>query len=341
MCTSFRIQSTDRAVIVGRSMEFGAEMSSNLVTHPRGESLASTAPGGGPGLAWTSRYGTLAFDSLGLDVAVDGLNEKGLSFHALYYPGFAGYQDTQAAANPARALAHTDFGLWVLGNFATTAEVRASVEDVFVWGYPVDGFDGPPPIHFAVHDASGAGLVIEYTHGELRVFDNEVGVMTNSPPFDWHLINLANYLNLRALSTKPITIAGTVLAPPGQGGGFLGIPGDWTPPSRFVRSTAMIHFAREAATATEGANLALHLLNAVDIPKGDVRDRAEDTDTSDYTQWIVVWDLTNRVARFRTYANTTVRRVDMDTLDLSPGAPRRRLALDGGSPEQNVTAELL
>jgi len=340
MCTSFRLKSADGAVIVGRSMEFGLELEARFVTRPRGEARSSTAPGGGPGLGWTSIYGALVVDSLGLDVAVDGLNERGLSFHALLFPCYADYQDTQAAADPNRALAHNDLGLWILGNFATAAEVKAAVATVWAWGIPTPEFNGPAPLHFAVHDAVGESLVIEYVGGQLKVYDNTPGVMTNSPPFDWHRINLGNYLNLRALSTQSVTIAGTVLAPPGQGGGFLGIPGDWTPPSRFVRTVAMIHFAKPAATAATAANLALHLLNAVDIPPGDIRTTPDDPGTSDYTQWIVIYDLKNLVARFRTYDNTTIRAIDMKQLDFGPGAPRRVLSLAGGQPEVDVTAEM-
>jgi len=339
-CTSFRLKAADGAIVIGRSQEFELDFQSRLVTHPRGEARSSQAPGGNPGLKWTSKYGVLAVDAFGMDVALDGMNDRGLSYHGLLFPGYAGYQDTQAAAQPDKALTQNDFGLWVLGNFTTVAEVRAALPGVQVWGVVTPQLKGSLPVHFAIHDASGKSLVVEYVKGELKIYDNEIGVMTNSPPFDWHQINLTNYLNLRALSTQPVTIRGTVLSPPGQGGGFLGIPGDWTPPSRLVRTTAMIQFAKQAATGPAAANLAVHLLNAVDIPKGDVRSKAGDPDSSDYTQWIIIYDLKNQVVRFRSYDNTTIRAVKLKDLDFSPGAARRVLPLVGGTPEIDATRDL-
>lgn len=339
-CTSFRLKTADGAVVIGRSLEFALDLQSRLVTHPRGETKSSQAPGGKTGLKWTSKYGVLAVDAFGMDVAIDGMNDRGLSYHALLFPGYAGYQDAQAGAQPEKALTQNDLGLWVLGNFATVSEVRAALPGVQVWGVATPQLGGSLPAHFAIHDATGKSLVVEYVGGQLKIYDNEVGVMTNSPPFDWQLINLGNYLSLRAFSTQSVTIQGTVLSPPGQGGGFLGIPGDWTPPSRFVRTAAMMQFSKQAATGQTGANLALHLLNAVDIPKGDLREKAGDPSTTDYTQWITIYDLKNLALRFRSYDNTTIRAVKMRDLDFSPGAARRVLPLVGGTPEIDATRDL-
>jgi len=89
-CTDFLIKSKDGAVIVGRSLEFGMVLPTQLVVHPRGEANQSDAPDGKKGLAWTSKHGYLAAESLG--GAVDGLNEKGLSVGFLYLPGYAEYR---------------------------------------------------------------------------------------------------------------------------------------------------------------------------------------------------------------------------------------------------------
>ena len=106
-------------------------------------------------------------------------------------------------------------------------------------------------MHFVVHDRSGKSVVIEPTDKTLKIFDNPLGVMTNSPTFDWHMTNLRNYINLTVTNVPPIDLGGVTLAQFGQGSGLRGLPGDFTPPSRFVRAVAFSQSALQADTATQ------------------------------------------------------------------------------------------
>jgi choloylglycine hydrolase len=340
MCTSFRLTTTDGTIIVGRSMEFALDLASQIRIFPKGGQHRSLAPGGRPGLPWNATYGALGFDMRGLDYCCDGMNEQGLTLHALYLPVYTAYQDAAAAQQPDHALTHLDLVGWLLGTCASVAEVKAALETVWVWGLVVDELQAVPPVHYAAHDAAGTSLVIEYVGGQLQLYDNPIGVMTNSPPFSWHLMNLGNYLNVRAVTTTPVRLAGTVLAPPGQGGGFLGIPGDWTPPSRFVRTVAMSQFAKPAQNAAEGVNLAAHLLNAVDIPKGDIRHQPAEVEQTDYTQWITIWDLRHLVLYYRSYENLTLRSIDLTQLDLTKDSQQARVQVSAGHPVVDLTAAL-
>ncbi len=99
-------------------------------------------------------------------------------------------------------------------------------------------------MHMMVTDRSGKVIVIEYLEGKLKITDNPVRVLTNAPSFDWHLTNLRNYVNL---SEKPYTskrIGELTIEPLGGGSGLLGMPGDITPPSRFIRAVAQTMLAR-------------------------------------------------------------------------------------------------
>ena len=174
-----------------------------------------------------------------------------------------------------------------------------------------------PTMHFALHDQQGHSAVVEFIKGSMKIYDNPNGVLTNAPAFDWHMTNLCNYLTVNPANPRPLIIEGTVLSPPGQGSGFLGIPGDWTPPSRFVRTTAMLHYAKPAVDAVHGINLAEHILNSVDIPVGAVRPTDGDINKSDYTQWVIIKDLTNKILYFRSYENLTLRSVDLSKLNMS------------------------
>jgi choloylglycine hydrolase len=336
-CTDFQIKTSRDVVIIGRSMEWGADLQSRLVVHPENEQCTSRAPGGKPGLKWTSKLGYVGVDANGLDTSLDGMNEKGLSFGLLWLPEYTKYQDV-APDQTDEAIDLTDLGAWILGNFETVDEVKTALTRVRVCASVVPSFGGVPTGHVALHDAHGNSLVVEFVDGQQKIYDNPIGVMTNSPTFDWHLTNLKNYLLLRADNAAPVKVAGTILSPPGQGSGFLGIPGDWTPPSRFVRTAAMLAFASKVATPQDGVNLTEHILNAVDIPRGTIREKIGGVDYTDYTQWALIKDLSDRHFYFRSYENLSLRMLDLKKLDFSPTAKRRYVTIGGGQSTEEITA---
>jgi choloylglycine hydrolase len=327
-CTDFVVKAEDGAYVCGRSMEFGIELKSKLLTHPRGEVRTTSTPDGKSGIKWTSKYGYVSLDGVGLGICVDGMNEKGLSCGFLWFPG-AKYQNAKAE-NEANVFA-VDLGDWILGNFSTCEEVKAAISKVRVWCKFVPELGQEPPVHIALHDAQGHNVVIEFIDGEQKVYDNPNGVLTNAPSFDWQITNLKNYIQVSAANPQPLKVEGTVLAPPGQGSGFLGIPGDWTPSSRFIRSTAMLHFAKPASNAQEAVNLSEHILNAVDIPRGDVRPTDNGVANADYTQWAVIKDLTNQVLYFRDYGNLTLRSIDLKKESLEPGSKGKSISVVGAT----------
>jgi choloylglycine hydrolase len=336
-CTDFQVKTTKSDVFIGRSMEWGADLNSRLVVHPRGEKRTSPGPGGKPGLSWTSKLGYVGVDANGLDVSVDGLNEKGLSFGLLWFPGYTKYQNVSPEqANT--ALDVTELGAWVLGNFETVDQVKAAIGGVRVCGNDVPSFGGTPTAHMALHDATGNNLVVEFVNGEQKIYDNKIGVLTNSPTFDWHQINLANFVFVRSENAGAVKIAGMVLAPPGQGSGLLGIPGDWTPPSRFVRTAAMLTLANPVDTPKQGVSLTEHVLNAVDIPRGTIKETVGTQVFFDYTQWAVIKDLSNKEFYFRSYDSLGLRMLDLKKLNFEPNAKKLVFPFAGGELAQEVKA---
>src|ERR1700686_806836 len=103
-CTGIRIKPDDGSIIYARTLEFGTDLCSNVIVIPRGKSFVGTAPGGQPGLAWTTKYGCAGANAFGLSVLVDGVNEMGLAVGIFYFPGYAKYQNI-AASEVAKAVA--------------------------------------------------------------------------------------------------------------------------------------------------------------------------------------------------------------------------------------------
>jgi choloylglycine hydrolase len=165
-----------------------------------------------------------------------------------------------------------------------------------------------------VHDASGKSIVIEYVDGKLHVYDNPLGVVTNAPTFDWQMTNLRNYVNFSIVNVPPVHLGAVTLVGFGQGTGMLGLPGDITPPSRFVRAVAYTTSVLPSKTGDDAVLQAFHILNNFDIPKGSAREDQKDSNgniIADYTIWTSASDLKARRYYFRTYQDSQIRSIDL------------------------------
>lgn len=306
-CTDFTITTQDNSVVVGRSLEFAQILPTRAQLFPKGEKTQSLLSNQKNGMSWTSKYAFVGMVVLPSQAVMDGFNEKGLSIGVLWFPGAQYPNDSSAPANA--SLSFADVGRWLLANFSTVEEATAALKKVSVITTKVEGFEAIPPIHLSIHDANGKSAVVEFIKGKMEISDNPIGVLTNAPEFNWHVTNLRNFINLSAINAGSINLDGTVLEPTGQGTGLLGIPGDWTPPSRFVRAAIFKQSIAKPKDAKEGINAALHILNTVDIPYGAIR--GKDSKDSDFTQWIVVKDLTNKKLYVRTYDNQNIQTIDL------------------------------
>ena len=330
-CTDVRLIAGDGSAMTVRTMEFAMELGSEVQIIPRGLQVTSPAPNGS-GLKWTSKFGYVAMNAYDMPVATDGLNEKGLGFGALYLPGETKYQDIKPGEE-SRALSNAAFGGWVLGNFATVDDVKAAVADIVVWGETVPQLGSFSPLHYVVHDSTGKSIVIEYVDGKMHFYDNTVGVLTNSPTYEWHIQNLRNYVNLTADNAKPVKVGNVTYAGTGQGSGLHGLPGDPTPPSRFVMAAATAYLADKPKDSAEALIVAEHLINRVDIPKGLVRDYSQGgKPMGDYTQWTTFRDHANKIYYWKTYNDPAMKAVDLKTLNFDAGQPTRSLSIAAAKP---------
>jgi choloylglycine hydrolase len=315
-CTGIALKNADGTVVHGRTLEFGAVVDSSIAFVPRNHEFTGAVPGG-KGMNYTSKYailGSVSFDTLAV---MDGINEQGLSVGAFYFPTFAGY-GTLTEANRSIALSPVDFPNWILAEFSTLAEVRAAVESGKACIVPtvVNGW-GPaaPPLHYIVYDRAGKSLVLEPVDGKIKIYDNPIGAITNSPSFDWQMTNLRNYINLSPYNAAPMSVNCINLLPFGQGTGMYGLPGDYTPPSRFVRAALFSINAVPSPDATQGIYQVFHILNNFDIPYGSTREGTKAKYGCDYTQFTAARDPQSLRYYFKSYADQTIRMIDMKKFD--------------------------
>jgi choloylglycine hydrolase len=319
-CMSFKVTAKDGTVTLGRTMEFGVDSQWKIAVVPRNMKFTSPAPGGKTGVAWKIKHGYVAVVGWGVDDMVsDGMNEAGLAFSGLWYEPDVKYQDVPQGQE-ARALAQTMFGAWVLGNFATVEEVKRAVSDVLIFGYVVPALGIAPPGHTVLYDASGKCIVMEFDEaGNIRLYDNPSGILTNAPNFPWHIQHLRQYIGMSDENPKSREMAGVKLIPTGNGAGLIGLPGDLTPPSRFVRLGVTTYFADQPENAGKGLNLCQHIVNAFNIVAGMVVERSPEGKVAakETTQFATFRDLTNNIFYFQTYENLDLRKVDLGKLDFS------------------------
>ena len=318
-CTAITLTAQDGTVIQARTEEWGAfDVKSQLMIVPRDVQFTGTTPDHQPGLRWQGKYGVLGVNGFDRPIPIDGMNERGLTLSVLYLAGLAEfplYEPNQAA----NSISQSDFPLWALTSFATTEEVRNALEKIRVVPVPEEKLGGiPAPVHFILTDAAGKTIVVEATKGKMNVYDNPVGVLTNNPEFPWHLTNLGNYVGLQAAPEKSIKIGDLVVKPLGVGSGMLGLPGDYTPPSRFLRAVALRNTVRPMETGDRAIEEAFRILNNFDIPLGAVAAGAKD-DTLGATQWTTAMDTKSLRYYYRTMYNHRIRVVDMKKIDFGSG----------------------
>jgi len=314
-CSDFIVTTEEGQFLVGRTMDDAQLFHTEVRVQPRGERLATNPHQKQAPMVWTSSYGYVGMVAYP-DLVIDGLNERGLSVGVLRLP-----ETEYPALNPESlkpVLSFVDLPRWILGNFATVEEVKRAIQGIQIATFEMVMFSGIPKFHLALHDAEGASLVIEYLNGQLCLFENKVGVVTNGPGFPWHLTNLQNYVNLTVMNIKPHHIGSLMVQPTGQGSGLLGLPGDWTPPSRFVRLALVKTMLPLAHNAAAGIRQVGHLLNMVDVPYGAVYN--SQGIPSDYTQWVVIKDLTQRHFYYRTYNGLGLQKLDLNAQSLQKGA---------------------
>lgn len=182
-------------------------------------------------MSFRAKYGAVGLTIVREEFIAEGINEAGLSAGLFYFPHYGKYPAYDSTRND-RTLSDLQYVAWILSQFSSVDEVKAATQTVRV--VSIDPSVGST-VHWRIADATGKQVVLEFIDGEPRFYDNEVGVLTNSPDFPWQITNLNNYVNLHPGNAEAQRIGNVRIFPFGAGSGFLGIPGDVTPPSRFVR----------------------------------------------------------------------------------------------------------
>ena len=271
----------------------------------------------------------------------EGVNEAGLSAGLFYFKGF-GSLTPYDPKNAAETITDMDFVRWMLSQFETVGEVRSALDGIRIVPVHIDESGEPSPTaHWRAADRDGNSIVIEIVdNGKITIHDNSVGVLTNSPGFQGHLLHLSNYVSLEPGTAPPRRFGDYEARSFGIGTAFHGLPGDISPPSRFVRAAFFVATAPAMETAEHAVSQAFHILHNFDLPLGTEfgdSQRAHIPDLPSATQWTAVSDQTNGLFYFTSMHDSAVRKVDLRRIDFSADDEIVRPLDNGRFTVQDVT----
>jgi choloylglycine hydrolase len=298
---------------------------SSVVVHPPRTRFTGQTPSGTKGLKFEAKYGFVGVTA-GDDgsLIIDGMNEAGLNAAVFYFPGYAEYPSV-TPDNIKHGVSPAQLSTWILATCATVDDVKRTLNEVTVLPVFMELMKMVPDLHYKIQDANGKCIVIEPINGGLKVYDNPLRVLTNSPGFPWHLTHLDNFLNLSPAYPKERTIGKHTFSAFGLGGGLVGLPGDFTPPSRFVRVAIFSQNYPRPPDSEHAVAAMFHLLNNFDIPRGSNMPPLDTVESeSDYTSWTVASDLAKLRIHWKTFGDPQLKMVDLkQALKMSKGKSKK------------------
>ena len=298
MCTAITFHTKDH--YFGRNLDFEHDFGEAVTVTPRNFPLPFRRAN-----QLDNHYAIIGMAVVadGYPLYFDGTNEKGLSMAGLYFPGNAVYLPERAGMDN---ITPFEFIPWILGSCDNLVQVRQKLEKLNLVSIPYSEQLPLSPLHWLIADRE-CSIVVEPMADGIRVFENPVGVLTNNPPFDFHMHNLTGYLNLTREEPESRFAPDYPLTPYSRGMGAMGLPGDLSSASRFVRS-AFVKL-NSVCKDTENASVSqfFHILGAVTQQEGCAR-IGKDFEKTIYTSCC---NVDKGIYYYTTYENSQITGISM------------------------------
>lgn len=261
MCTSMVL--TTRDTYVGRNLDLEDAFGERVVITPRAFPLAFRRM---PALERHQAIIGMASVAGDYPLYAEGVNESGVYMAGLNFPGNAYYPPDREEE---KTLASWELIPFLLGTCETAAAAAEQMKRIPLLGVPFQPNLPLAPLHWHIADKHGA-FVAEPMADGIKVYSDPVGVLTNNPPFPFHRTNLIQYQGLSAAQPDNCLDPSLDLPPFGQGMGAVGLPGDWSPASRYVRSAFCKRNSACDSSEESSVSQFFHLLDTAAMPRGAV-----------------------------------------------------------------------
>lgn len=307
MCTAATYKTKDH--YFGRNLDYEFSYNETVTITPRNYVFNFRTMGKLP-----THYAMIgmAFVQEDYPLYYDATNEKGLSIAGLNFPQNAFYPKKAPGKDN---VAPFEFIPYILGNCKNVAEARKKLEKINIFDENFSKSLPHSPLHWIISDKNES-IVVEPLKDGLKVYDNPVGILTNNPTFDFHLTNLCNYINVTREEATNRFAAGYELKPYSRGMGGLGLPGDLSSASRFVKATFTKLNSLSCDSEVESVSQFFHILGSVEQQKGCCRVEKG----FEYTIYSSCCNTDKGIYYYTTYNNSQIVGVDMHKEDLNSSA---------------------
>lgn len=299
MCTCIDFKTTDN--YFGRNLDLEYRFNEKVVITPRGYEFKLKN-----GNVINTKSALIGMATVVNDYPLyaEASNESGLSMAGLYFPGNAKFFEPDASK---LNLSPYELIPYLLGLYSTVSEVRGVFDNLNITNTAF--MDNMPvtDLHWMISDGNDC-IVVEQMQDGLKVYDNPLGVLTNNPPFDYHLINVNNYINLTPNCAKNRFSNKINLSQYGQGMGALGLPGDTSPASRFVRAAFNKLNSSCKGDEEESVSQFFHILDSIAMVKGATVTAEGKYDITSYSCCI---NVSKGIYYYKTYTNNQITAVRM------------------------------
>jgi choloylglycine hydrolase len=234
----------------------------------------------------------------------DGTNEAGLSMAGLNFPGNAAYHEYKEGM---MNIAPFELIPWVLGQCSSVDQVKNVCEHINVLDEDYNPNMKNTPLHWIISDRNKS-IVAESTIDGLKIYDNPTGVLTNNPPFDMQLFNINNYRHLSSKTGENNFSENLELEIYSRGMGALGLPGDLSSASRFIRATFVKENSLSGESEEESVSQFFHILGSVEQQMGCVE---VEKGQFEYTIYSSCINTDRGIYYYKTYNNSRITAIDL------------------------------
>lgn len=299
MCTAATYKTKD--FYFGRTLDYEFSYSEEITVTPRNFPLSFRGVG-----TLDSHYAIIGMAHVVDDYPLyfDAMNEKGLAMAGLNFVGYADYKEpVQDRDN----VTHFEFIPWILAQCASVKEARERLDQINLTNTPFSEELPLAQLHWIIADHDEA-ITVESVREGIRVYPNPVGVLTNNPPFDEQLFQLNNYMHLSRKTPENHFSDQLALQVYSRGMGALGLPGDLSSQSRFVRAAFVKMNSVSGASESESVSQFFHILGAVDQQRGCCQVDDGKFETTIYTSCC---NTDKGIYYYTTYGNHQITAVNM------------------------------
>ena len=242
----------------------------------------------------------------------DAINEKGVGMAGLNFPDNAEYK---AITNGKDNISSFELIPWVLGRCKNLQEVKELLENAVITNEAFSRELLPTPLHWIICHNDNS-IVVEQGKNGLKIYDNPVGVLTNNPPFEYQMLWLNNYLNVSTKEADNRFSEKITLVPYSNGMGGIGLPGDLSSASRFVRASFVKLNSISGAAENESISQFFHILSSVEQQRGSVNLDGK----YEITMYSSCCNLDKGIYYYKTYENHQITAIDMNKENLDSDA---------------------